>query len=158
MTDETFEERLEKQIRKRVEEELARARVQRERHREEAGRQREERARRDDREHVRFTAGVHDTESDAKGIPLPDVDKVGELLEIVADKIPALLGGLRDLLYSPQAAENMADSVATFYVKLKEAGIPEEQALDMARNYMFNLRDVLGKKGLDLGRLTRDDD
>jgi hypothetical protein len=86
------------------------------------------------------------------------VDKVGDLLGIVAEKIPALLGGLRDLLYAPKAAENMADSVAAFYTKLRDAGIPEDKALQMAEGYMFNLRDVLGKKGLDLGRLARDED
>ena len=146
MTDETYEERLEREIRERVEEELKRARSEMKRHRDELAREEEEHSR-EHRSRKKEGSGSFE-------VPLPDVEKVGGLLEIVADKIPVLLGGLRDLLYSPSAAENMADSVATFYKRLTEAGIPQEQALDMARGYMINLRAVLGKKGLDIGRFT----
>ncbi|MEW6216927.1 MAG: hypothetical protein AB1543_04535, partial [Candidatus Bipolaricaulota bacterium] len=53
-------------------------------------------------------------------------------------------------LYSKEAAENMADAVGTFYKKLVEAGIPKEEALDMARGYMINLREVF--KGVRTGK------
>jgi hypothetical protein len=76
-----------------------------------------------------------------------DAKEIGEILDVVSDKIPALLRGLRDVLYSKESAENMADSVGTFYKKLVEAGIPKEDALDMARGYMINLRDILNSKG-----------
>ena len=75
-----------------------------------------------------------------------NIDDVKELLGIVTDKVPALLRGLRDILYSRDAAENMADAVATFYTKLIEAGISKEQAMDMTRGYMINLRDIFGGK------------
>jgi len=77
-----------------------------------------------------------------------DAEEVREILDVVSDRIPALLKGLRDVLYSKEAAENMANAVATFYKKLVEAGIPKEDARDMARGYMINLRDVLGSKGI----------
>lgn len=159
MTDDSYEEALEKEIRQRVDAELARAREDRRRHREEEHRARREEAAtareegRRAREEARRDQGGMPTH-----IPLPDVEKVSGLLGIVADKIPELLGGLRDVLYSPAAAENMAEAVAKFYKKLTEAGIPEDQALDMARGYMINLRDILGKKGLDLGSIARADD
>ena len=76
-----------------------------------------------------------------------DAKEIGEILDVVSNKIPALLRGLRDVLYSKESAENMADSVGTFYKKLVEAGIPKEDALDMARGYMINLRDILNSKG-----------
>ena len=82
-----------------------------------------------------------------------DAKEIGEILDVVSDKIPALLRGLRDVLYSKESAENMADSVGTFYKKLVEAGIPKEDALDMARGYMINLRDMAGSKGFNLGHL-----
>ena len=77
-----------------------------------------------------------------------EAEEVREILDVVSDRIPALLKGLRDVMYSREAAENMADAVATFYKKLVEAGIPKEDARDMARGYMINLRDVLGSKGI----------
>ena len=90
-----------------------------------------------------------------------DVEELREVLEVVSDKVPSLLRGLRDVLYSKESAENMAESVGTFYKKLVESGIPKEDALDMARGYMINLRDIMGKKGINIGDFTRhhhDDD
>lgn len=74
------------------------------------------------------------------------IDDLKEILGVVTDKVPALLSGLRDVLYSKDAAENMADAVATFYTKLIEAGISKEQAMDMTKGYMINLRDLFGGK------------
>ncbi|HDL85011.1 MAG TPA: hypothetical protein ENH11_01555 [Candidatus Acetothermia bacterium] len=90
-----------------------------------------------------------------------DVEELREVLNVVADKVPALLRGLRDVLYSKESAENMAESVGTFYKKLVESGIPKEDALEMARGYMINLRDIMGNKGINIGDFThhhRDDD
>jgi len=90
-----------------------------------------------------------------------DVGELRDVLDVVSDKIPSLLRGLRDVLYSKESAENMAESVGTFYKKLVESGIPKEDALDMARGYMINLRDIMGKKGINIGDFTRhhhDDD
>jgi len=87
-----------------------------------------------------------------------EADEVREMLDVVSDRLPGLLRGLRDVLYSKDAAEGMADSVATFYKKLTDAGIPKEEALKMAQGYMINLRDLLSSssegKGLniDLGK------
>ncbi len=82
-----------------------------------------------------------------------DVHELKEVLGVVSEKIPGLLKGLRDVLYSKEAAENMADAVGTFYKRLVEAGIPREEALEMARGYMINLREVFKgvKKGIKAG-------
>ncbi|MBC7093712.1 hypothetical protein H5T53_06895 [Candidatus Bipolaricaulota bacterium] len=87
-----------------------------------------------------------------------DVEELRQVLDVVAERVPGLVRGLRDVLYSKEAAENMADAVATFYKKLVEAGMPKEDALDMARGYMINLRDVF--KNVDLGskKETEEDD
>ena len=73
-----------------------------------------------------------------------DMDDLKEVLSVVTDKVPGLLRGLRNVLYSKDAAENMADAVATFYTKLVDAGIPKDQAMDMTKGYMINLRDIFG--------------
>ncbi len=83
------------------------------------------------------------------------VDDLREVLGVVSEKVPGLLRGLRDVLYSVEAAEGMAEAVATFYKKLVDAGIPREDAMDMARGYMINLRDVVRGKGFDLGGMVR---
>jgi len=85
-------------------------------------------------------------------------EELREVLEIVADKVPRLLRGLRDIIYSPEAAENMAGAVAAFYRKLVDAGIPKEEAMDMAKGYMINLRDLLGGKGINIGNFADRED
>jgi hypothetical protein len=85
-----------------------------------------------------------------------DIDDLKEVLSVVADKVPELLRGLRSVIYSKQAAEDMAESVATFYTKLVQAGIAKEEAMEMARGYMINLRDLLGGKGLNIGSFVSD--
>jgi hypothetical protein len=65
--------------------------------------------------------------------------------------VPNLLRELRGVLYSKDAAESMADAVGTFYRKLVEAGIPREDAMEMTRGYMINLRDLVRGKGITLG-------
>ena len=76
-----------------------------------------------------------------------DIDDLKDILGVVTDKVPSLLKGLRNVLYSKDAAENMADAVATFYTKLVDAGIPKDQAMEMTRGYMINLRDIFGGEG-----------
>jgi len=89
---------------------------------------------------------MSDEEREGKG----DVHELREVLGVVTEKVPGLLKGLRDVLYSKEAAESMADAVGTFYKKLVEAGIPKDEALDMARGYMINLREVF--KGVRTGK------
>ena len=75
------------------------------------------------------------------------VEDLRELFSVISAEVPGLLRGLRDIIYSKEAAENMADAVATFYTKLVDAGIPKGEAMDMARGYVLNLREILGGKG-----------
>jgi len=78
------------------------------------------------------------------------VEDLRDLLATISDQVPGLLRGLRNVIYSKEAAENMADAVSTFYKKLVDAGIPKDEALDMARGYVLNLREILGSKGLNM--------
>lgn len=87
-----------------------------------------------------------------------DIDDLKKVLGVVTDKVPGLLRGLRDVLYSKEAAENMADAVATFYTKLVDAGIPKDEAMDMTKGYMINLRDIFsGKDGFNVNIGGSDD-
>lgn len=92
---------------------------------------------------------MSDEEKEGKG----DVQELREVLSVVTEQVPSLLKGLRDVLYSKEAAENMADAVGTFYKRLVDAGIPKEEALEMARGYMIDLRQALQgiKKAIKTG-------
>jgi hypothetical protein len=68
---------------------------------------------------------------------------IGAVLDVVATKVPALLNALRSTLYSPQAGEEIGRGVGAFYKELVQAGIPEQEALGMAREYLGSLQDIL---------------
>jgi hypothetical protein len=72
-------------------------------------------------------------------IPVSDI---GELLDEVTDKVPKLISGLLSTLYSAEAGKNMGQAVGNLYKELVEQGIPKEDALAMAKDYMLSLKDI----------------
>ena len=70
---------------------------------------------------------------------MPEPEEISALLAAVSKEIPGLVKGILDTFFSPQAAENVGEAVARFYKKLKEGGIPEEQALSMTKDYLGTL-------------------
>lgn len=70
------------------------------------------------------------------------VKEIGELLDEVSGKIPTLINGLMKTLFSAEAGKNMGQAVGSLYKELVESGIPKEDALQMARDYMLSLKDI----------------
>ena len=70
---------------------------------------------------------------------MPDPEKIKEILDVVAEKIPGLLKQLSELLYGPKSAKQYAEAAAIFYKELKNAGMTDEQAFDLTRQYMSTL-------------------
>ena len=68
-----------------------------------------------------------------------DANEIKEILEVVSEKIPALLNSLTDVLYGAQQAEKYGKAVAGFYKSLKDAGMTEEQAYELTKQYMSSL-------------------
>lgn len=62
--------------------------------------------------------------------------EIGELLEIVSARVPALLKELLATLYSEEAGTNLGKSIGIFYKQLLDAGIPADEALKMTKDYM----------------------
>lgn len=75
--------------------------------------------------------------------------EIGELLDEVSTKIPKLLSGVIDTLYSAESGASMGRAVGSFYRELVESGIPQEEALKMAKDYMLSIKDVT--KSINLG-------
>ncbi len=80
---------------------------------------------------------------------IPDPEKIKEILDVVSEKIPGLLKELSSLLYSPESAKQYAEAAATFYKKLKEAGMSDEEAFKLTSQYMSTLN--LGKMMSNVG-------
>lgn len=68
-----------------------------------------------------------------------DPKEIAEIMDMVSDKIPVLIKGVLDSFFSPEAAENIGKSVATFRKSLIDGGIPEDEAQAMTREYLGTL-------------------
>ncbi len=85
---------------------------------------------------------------------MPDPQKIKEILDVVGEKIPGLLKELSSLLYSPESAKQYAEAAATFYKKLKDAGMSDEEAFKLTSQYMSTLN--FGKMMSNIGEHHHD--
>jgi hypothetical protein len=76
-------------------------------------------------------------------MPNKDMEQLSEVLETVTAKVPNLIRETMNSLYSPESGANMGKAVGSFYKELVEAGIPQDEALQMAKDYMLSLKDTI---------------
>ena len=70
---------------------------------------------------------------------MPDPEKIKEILDVVAEKVPGLLKELSGILYSPESAKQYAEAAAIFYKELKNAGMSESEAYELTSQYLSTL-------------------
>ena len=63
-------------------------------------------------------------------------EDIAYILDTISDKVPIMIKGIISAFFSPEAAKDMAKSVAEFRRTLIEGGIPEDEAMRMTREYM----------------------
>ena len=80
---------------------------------------------------------------------MPDPEKIKEILDVVSEKIPGLLKELSGILYGPKSAKQYAEAAAIFYKELKDAGMTDEQAFELTRQYLstLNVGKMMGRFG-----------
>ncbi len=79
-----------------------------------------------------------------KGWDPESPEEIAELLEMVSEKIPNLIRGIMESFFSPEAASNMGKAVAEFRRTLIDGGIPEDEAMEMTREYLRTLTNWKG--------------
>ncbi len=72
-----------------------------------------------------------------------DAEEIKQVLDVISDRIPALIKGLRNTIYSKEAGKEFGSAVTSFYKELIDGGIPAKEAMEMTRGYMINLRDLV---------------
>ena len=61
---------------------------------------------------------------------------------MVGDKVPKLIREVMGSLYSKEAGLNMGQAVGAYYKELLAAGLPQEAAVDMAKEFSFSLKNL----------------
>jgi len=76
-----------------------------------------------------------------------DAQSVKEILQVVSEKIPALLNALTDVLYGKESAAKYGQAIAGFYKSLKDSGMTDQQAYELTKTYMssLDLAGIIGK-------------
>jgi len=67
---------------------------------------------------------------------MKDVEEFKELISVFSDKVPGLIKGLIQSVFSVDAAADMGKAAATYYKELKAGGIPDEVAIKMTQDYI----------------------
>ncbi len=68
---------------------------------------------------------------------------IGEMLDVVTEKLPRFFTDLVTSLYSEEAATNMAKAVGALYKELINAGFKPDDALAMAKDYLNTYKSML---------------
>lgn len=76
-----------------------------------------------------------------------DAQEITEILDVVSKKIPELINGLKNTLFSADAGRDLGKAVGSFYKELVENGIDPDTALSMTKDYLGTLQGTL--KGMN---------
>jgi len=66
-------------------------------------------------------------------------EDIAAIMEMVSSKVPDMIKGIMGAFFNPEAASNIAKSVAEFRKTLIEGGVPEKEALQMTKDYLHTL-------------------
>ncbi|MEW5827010.1 MAG: hypothetical protein AB1778_09295, partial [Candidatus Bipolaricaulota bacterium] len=80
-------------------------------------------------------------EEAAEGLEVGGAAGIGEVLDVVSDRIPRILRGIQESVYSADHLKTAAESFATFYRTLIDSGMPDGLAADVTQHHLKNLLD-----------------
>lgn len=80
-----------------------------------------------------------------------------KLFKTMGDSLPEMITKIMRAVYSEEVGHEYGKSVAAFYKALKESGIPESEALALAREFIVNqqqlMKSAVGRGGtMNFGR------
>ncbi|OPY34155.1 MAG: hypothetical protein A4E32_00425 [Methanomassiliicoccales archaeon PtaU1.Bin124] len=68
-----------------------------------------------------------------------DVEDMRQIFSILSEQLPRLLESVTKVLYNAQEGEKFGASVAGFYKSLKAAGMSNQEAFELTKEYMSSL-------------------
>ncbi len=86
-----------------------------------------------------------------------DIEELKEVMETLNETVPSLLSGIVEAIYNTEDSEKLAKSTANFYKELVDAGMDEDKAYELTRDFMESrdvtsiLKKVLSEKGGIMG-------
>ena len=75
----------------------------------------------------------------AENDKMPDPEQLRKIFEVLTTAVPDLLDKITKVLYGAQEGEKFGLSVAAFYKALRDAGMSNDQAFALTKEYMNNI-------------------
>ncbi|NLM96977.1 MAG: hypothetical protein GX175_05120 [Halanaerobiaceae bacterium] len=73
------------------------------------------------------------------------VNELSQLLDTVSEKIPRMIKDIMISFYSEESGKQVGKAIAAMYKELVDSGIPADEALKMAKDYLNTIKDVIPK-------------
>lgn len=83
---------------------------------------------------------MSDFNEDRKHGRSKDMNELSDVLETVSEKVPRLIREVMGSLYSKDTGAAMGQSVGAYYKELVASGIPQDAALQMAKEFSFSMK------------------
>ncbi len=98
---------------------------------------------------------VNEEKKTGTGEELSEVaEHLPKLFKALSDSLPDMISKIMKAVYSSEVGEEYGKSVGAFYKALKDNGIPEREAMDLAREFIVNQQQFIGS-ALKQGRFDR---
>ncbi|MFP3872098.1 MAG: hypothetical protein ACOC55_05055 [Candidatus Natronoplasma sp.] len=84
---------------------------------------------------------------------MDDVEELKGVMQTLNETVPSLISGIVEAIYNTEDSEKLAKSTANFYKELIEAGMDEDKAYQLTRDFMKSrditsvIQKVLSEKG-----------
>ncbi len=84
---------------------------------------------------------------------MEDVEELKEVMETLNETVPELISGIVKAIYNTEDSKNLAKSTANFYKELVDAGMEEDKAYKLTKQFMQSrdvtsvVKDILSEKG-----------
>ena len=87
-------------------------------------------------------------------------EHIPKLLDAVADKVPLLIQSLIKAVYSEETGRELGKAIGALYEELRNVGFSEEEAMEMAREYLRTQQNLmkLANRGLRFDDLEKESD
>lgn len=87
---------------------------------------------------------LEEREEELEGLEVEGAEGIREVLDVVSERIPNLMRGIQETVYSPEHLKKTSDAIATFYKNLVDAGMDEDQAAEMTKMQMVFMQTQSG--------------
>jgi len=82
-------------------------------------------------------------EIEERDTALESADDLRDVLDVVSERIPGLMLGIQETVFSPESSRQVAESIAEFFRTLVDSGISRDTANHLTMLHMSNLQKTL---------------